>query len=127
MGAHTGEKVESYPMSRLSHLVASAVYRCFLFALMSAVSLQAQSTPAPQDSAAMTERVQQLEKQLDELKSEIASIKAASSAAPAPAAAAAAVPQSNLVSPAPSADAAKPSALATILGPTSLSGFVDVY
>ena len=78
----------------------------------------------------MTERVQQLEKQLDELKSEIAAIKAASSAAPAPAPAAAAVPQSNLVSPAssaPAADAAKPSTLATILGPTSLSGFVDVY
>jgi hypothetical protein len=74
----------------------------------------------------MTERVQQLEKQLQELKSEIAAMK---SNTPAPANAS--VPQSNLVATAstPSADAAKPASasLSSVLGPTSLSGFVDVY
>ena len=74
----------------------------------------------------MSERVQQLEKELQELKSEMAALK--TSSAPAPVAPAS-VPQSNLVSPAaPAGDAtAKPSPLAAILGPTSLSGFVDVY
>jgi hypothetical protein len=78
----------------------------------------------------MTERVQQLEKQLEELKSEIAAIKASTPSAPAPAPAAV-VSQSNLIGTAPVAQAtdaaAKPSTLATLLGPTSLSGFVDVY
>jgi hypothetical protein len=114
-------------MPRLQ-LVVSAIRTCFFLVLISTAGAQAQSTPAPQDTV-MTERVRQLEKQLDELKSEIAAIKASSTAAPAPAAVAT-VPQSNLVSSAstaPAADAAKASTLASILGPTSLSGFVDVY
>lgn len=74
----------------------------------------------------MTERVQQLEKELAELKSEIASMKSSSTSA-TPAAPAA---QTNLVSPSgatTSTDAAKPTTLGSILGPTTLSGFVDVY
>lgn len=75
----------------------------------------------------MTERLQQLEKQFAELKGEIAAMKAGGTSVPAPAATSA--PQSNLVSSAsePADAAAKPSTLASVLGPTSLSGFVDVY
>jgi len=73
----------------------------------------------------MTERVQQLEKELADLKGEIAAMKAGSASAAAPAAAAA-VPQSNAVAPAAPADAPK-TTLASLLGPTSFSGFVDVY
>jgi len=74
----------------------------------------------------MTERVQQLEKQLAELKSEIAALKTSGAVATAPMPAAA---TSNLVAGSAPAttDAAKPSTLSSILGPTSLSGFVDVY
>ncbi|MGZ4789649.1 MAG: outer membrane beta-barrel protein [Terriglobales bacterium] len=75
----------------------------------------------------MTERVQQLEKELAELKSEIAAMKSTSPTAPATTASAP-VPTSSLVAgSAPTADTAKPSTLASILGPTSLSGFVDLY
>jgi hypothetical protein len=74
----------------------------------------------------MSERVQQLEKQIQELKSEMAALKTSSASAPAPVVAAS-VPQSNLVSSTAADAAAKPTTLASILGPTSVSGFVDVY
>jgi hypothetical protein len=95
--------------------------------LITTAGAQAQSTSGSSDSAAMTERVQQLEKQLADLKSEIAAMKSSSAntAAPAPAS----VPQSTLVPSAAGSEPAKPATttLASILGPTSLSGFVDVY
>ena len=112
-------------MSRLSRFLLSAT--C-VFLLLNTTGAFAQSTSSASDSAAMTERVQQLEKELAELKGEIAAIK--SSSAPAPVASSApAVPQSNLVAGStPAADtSAKPTSLASILGPTSISGFVDVY
>ena len=76
----------------------------------------------------MTERVQQLEKELAELKGEIASLKS-SSAATSAAPTTNSVPTSTLVAgSAPATDTStKPSTLASILGPTSLSGFVDMY
>lgn len=93
---------------------------------MGVAGAQAQSDSGSPDSAAMTERVQQLEKELADLKSEIASMK--STAAPAPAAvpANAVVATSGAPAAAP-ADASKPTGLAALLGPTSFSGFVDVY
>src|SRR3954471_20557647 len=113
-------------MFRLSQLFRSVASSCCWLLLITTAGAQAQSTAGSSDSAAMTERVQQLEKQLAELKSEIAAMKSASSTAPAPAAAAA-VPQSNLVAGSAPAESAKSSTLSSILGPTSLSGFVDVY
>jgi hypothetical protein len=111
-------------MPRLLQRSLSVVSTC-LCLVLSSVGAQAQSTSDSQDSAAVSERLQQLEKQFAELKDEIAAMK--SSGTSANAAAAISVPQSNLVSSAPVADAAKPSALASVLGPTSLSGFIDVY
>ncbi len=73
----------------------------------------------------MSERIQQLEKQLLELKSELAAMKT-SNATP-PTNATTPVPQSNLVTTDKPADDKKPSGLSAILGPTSLSGFVDMY
>jgi hypothetical protein len=113
-------------MSRLSGLVLSATRLSFALFLVSVAGAQAQSNSGSQDSPAMTERVHQLEQQVQELKDAIAAMKAGSSTPPAPSVAEA-VPQSSLVSTAPATDTAKPSTLASILGPTSLSGFVDMY
>jgi Putative beta-barrel porin-2, OmpL-like. bbp2 len=78
----------------------------------------AQADPAPQSSPDLAGRIDSLEKQLADLKSELAAQKAAT-AAPAPAAAA--------VAGATPAAAPAPTGLAGLLGPTTLSGFVDVY
>ena len=76
----------------------------------------AQAGPAPD----LASRIDSLEKQLAELKSEMEAQKAAA-AAPAPAAAAAVLPTA--------APATAPAAtgLAGLLGPVTLSGFVDTY
>jgi hypothetical protein len=76
--------------------------------------------PAPQSSPDLAGRIDSLEKQLADLKSELAAQKAAA-AAPAPVPAAAAVAAAT-----PAATPA-PTGLAGLLGPTTLSGFVDVY
>jgi hypothetical protein len=79
----------------------------------------AQTEPATDISS----RIDSLEKQLADLKSQMEAQKtaAAAAAAPAPVPAAAALPAA-----APAATPA-PTGLAGLLGPTTLSGFVDVY
>src|SRR5436190_6848754 len=73
---------------------------------------------APQASSDLAGRIDSLEKQLADLKSELAAQKAPASApAPAEAAVAGTTP----------AAAPAPTGLAGLLGPTTLSGFVDVY
>jgi hypothetical protein len=77
----------------------------------------AQTEPATD----LSTRIDSLEKQLADLKSQMEAQKAAAAApAPAPAAAAAALPAATPATPAPTG-------LAGLLGPTTLSGFVDVY
>jgi hypothetical protein len=74
----------------------------------------AQAEPASD----LASRIDSLEKQLAELRSQMEAQKAAA-AAPAPA-------QAMVATPAPAATPA-PTGLAGLLGPTTLSGFVDVY
>ncbi|HET9699245.1 MAG TPA: hypothetical protein VFP40_20400, partial [Terriglobales bacterium] len=74
----------------------------------------------------MSDRVQQLEKQLIELKSELAAMKA-SSAPSTPAAIPASAPASNAIATPTPSDTTKSPSLASILGPTSISGFLDMY
>ena len=81
--------------------------------------LSAQAGPAAQPSPDLAGRIDSLEKQLADLKSELASQKAAAAAAPVPAEAAVATTTP--------AAAPAPTGLAGLLGPTTLSGFVDVY
>src|SRR5712692_6590489 len=80
----------------------------------------AQADPAPQSSPDLAGRIDSLEKQLADLKSELAAQKTAA-AAPAPA------PAEAAVAAATPAAAPAPTGLAGLLGPTTLSGFVDVY
>jgi Putative beta-barrel porin-2, OmpL-like. bbp2 len=75
----------------------------------------AQTEPAPD----LAGRIDSLEKQLADLKSQMEAQKAAAAPAPAPA-------QAALPAAAPAA-APAPTGLAGLLGPTTLSGFVDVY
>lgn len=91
------------------------------FAMISgSVSQGLAQDSAPQTSPDLAGRIDSLEKQLADLKSELAAQKAAA-AAPAPVPAAAAVAVTT-----PAASPA-PTGLAGLLGPTTLSGFVDVY
>ena len=95
----------------------------------------ANSTPATND--AIVHHMEELEQQVKQLQSEVASLKQRSSSdapvstAPAATSATAAtpVPAQNVVSTPATTPAATPAppSLASLLGPTTLSGFVDVY
>src|ERR1700674_3315889 len=86
---------------------------------------QEQAGTSPPSNDAIVHHMEELEEQVKELRSEVAALKGsdkpATPAAPSPA-------QSNLVTSAaaPGSAPAAPS-LAGLLGPTTLSGFVDVY
>ena len=90
---------------------------------------QDQASAAPPANDAIVHHMEELEEQVKALRAEVAALKGSDKAAPA--ATVATVPaaaQSNVVTgaAAPSAAPAGPS-LAGLLGPTTLSGFVDVY
>lgn len=83
---------------------------------------QEQASTTSQD--AILQHMQDLEKQVQELRAEVATLKGEK-----PSAAPASVPSNNLVSTSPAATPAPPPgpSLAGLLGPTTLSGFVDMY
>ena len=112
-----------------SHIGASIAVVVSLFGSLSLGQDHTSNSPPSND--AIVHHMEELESQLKELRAEVAAMKGgdntgsntANAAVPVSAAA-----QSNLVSGTP-AQAAGPGApsLAGLLGPTSLSGFVDVY
>ncbi len=73
---------------------------------------------AQTSDSAIAAKIDELQKQIDALKAELASVKSAP--APAPAA-------NNLVASAPAAAPAPATTLSGLLGPVTLSGFVDTY
>ena len=87
-----------------------------------------ETSTAPPSNDAIVHHMEELEQQVKELRAEVATLKEKDSvksptATPAPA-------QSNFLSntgAAPGAPPASPPSLAGLLGPTTLSGFVDVY
>jgi hypothetical protein len=89
---------------------------------------QGQTDTVQEASATMSQRVQELEKEVGELRGELAALKSGGGApAGTPATVMAAVPQSNAVSTTPAVNSSPGASLAGLLGPTSLSGFVDMY
>jgi len=98
--------------SRLSLVLAAALIASLFGATATSV---AQTSPTTDD----------LQKKIDDLQKQIADIKA-QMAAPAPAPAAPAPAAAAAPAAAPAAPAG-PTGLAALLGPTTLSGFVDVY
>jgi hypothetical protein len=107
-------------MKTCSQLGAAVV---FVSLLLTSVGRAQEQASAPPTNDAILQHMQELEREVKELRAEVTSLKGGDKSAPA---AAPAVPQSNLVSSAPGGTPPPPS-LAGLLGPTSLSGFVDVY
>lgn len=107
--------------------IGAAIAVVLLFASLSYGQDQASTAPPTND--AIVHHMEELEDQVKELRAEVAALKGTDKTAPAAPTTMAAVPataQSNLVTGAPATAPPGPS-LAGLLGPTSLSGFVDVY
>jgi len=102
---------------------------------LSLASVQLSSAQAPTDAAQqpaeMSQRMQALEKEITDLRSELAALKQSGNPpATTSTSAQTAVPQSSLVGggSSPASPSATPAtSIASLLGPTSLSGFVDLY
>src|SRR2546425_10576869 len=106
-----------------SHTGAAIAVVFMLFVSLSYGQDQASAAPPAND--AIVHHMEELEEQVKELRAEVAALKGSDKTA---AAATSAPAQSNLVSSAPAPGAAPPPpSLAGLLGPTTLSGFVDVY
>ena len=98
----------------------------FSVAIASIPACQAQTAADQATTTDTSVRMQQLEKEVEELRSEIAALKASSSSS---ATASSAVPASNAVasSTSPTPPAPSSPSLSGLLGSTTLSGFVDMY
>lgn len=119
-------------MRKRSCIGAVIVFASLLLGVPASRGQEASSTPSSND--AIVHHMDELEQQLKELRTELAALKEQKETDSVKPVAASPVPaQSNLVSGAAStpaaAGAATPAApsLAGLLGPTTLSGFVDVY
>jgi hypothetical protein len=117
---HQGRKRAVQMKRFLSNAVVVMVAGLLLISLARA---QDRSEASPLADEALRRRMLELENEVKELRAEMLALKNSNGAASAPVAASA---QSNLVPAAPGAAAAAPS-LAGLLGPTTLSGFVDLY
>jgi hypothetical protein len=114
-------------MSRRPGFLTTTASFCLCVAIFCTCGLaQAQNDVTAPDAPNNSKRMEELEKQVNELRNEIAALKRSSEPVAVPP-----VPviHENLLASPPAAEPAKvsPATLATILGPTSLSGFVDVY
>ena len=90
--------------------------------LSTALLAIAQTDATPQSQEVLLRRMQELETQMSDLRSQLAVMKQGSTTPATP-------PQSNLLtgSSSPASSSPPPQSLAGLLGPTSLSGFVDTY
>jgi hypothetical protein len=91
-------------------------------ALAAPLCSSAQTDSSPPTSSDISKRVEDLEKELAELKAQLAAQKPAE-----PATAPATPPASAVVATTTPAPAPAPTGLAGLLGPTTISGFVDTY
>src|SRR2546426_8090921 len=116
-------------MNRISWGIVAVLGFCIAFVPPPLCRAQNQSSaiePAPSE---ISQRMQELEKQVSDLRSELAALKqndsmASNTKTPTPTE----VPQSNLVTTAPATTSPTPAmSIASLLGPTSVSGFVDTY
>ena len=108
------------------HFGAVLAFALLLFVPVSYGQNQTSATPPAND--AIVHHMEELEEQVKELRAEVAALKGSDKLATAATASANPVSQSNLVSsPAATGTTTAAPTLAGLLGPTSLSGFVDVY
>ena len=115
-------------MKGISRTIVAALGLSFALGSALPAGAQAQADAVPQTtSMEMLKRMQEMETQITGLRREIAALKQAGTSPASATEAQTPVPQSNLVN---SGSAAPPSttpSLASLLGPTSVSGFVDLY
>jgi len=98
----------------------------FIFAslmLVSSARAQDQANTAPPTNDAILQHMQALEKEVQDLRAEVTALKNAPAAAPA----AASPAQAAVATASAPAAAPAPTGLAGLLGPVTLSGFVDTY
>jgi putative OmpL-like beta-barrel porin-2 len=108
------------------HFGAVLAFALLLFVPVSYGQNQTSATPLAND--VIVHHMEELEEQVKELRAEVAALKGSDKLATAATASANPVSQSTLVSsPAATGTATAAPTLAGLLGPTSLSGFVDVY
>ena len=113
-------------MRSRSHIGAAVVSVSLLLTFVGHAQEPAGTTPT---NDAILQHMQELEREVKELQTEVATLKSVPAPTPTPSSTTVtppAAPQNNLVTGTPGAPAASPS-LAGLLGPTSVSGFVDVY
>src|SRR5258705_6919033 len=106
-------------MQRSSQVSSALLGVCLLVGGATAAWAEDAAAPATPD---MTQRMQELEKQVAELKAALASMKTAPPPEAAPAA-----PAASAAAATPAAAAPTPITITSLLGPTTLSGFVDGY
>src|SRR6266446_8752333 len=110
-------------MMNRSHTGAAIVIVSLL--LVAAGRAQDQATTAPPTNDAILHQMQELQEEVKALRAEVTALKSTPAPAPAPTPAPAAAPRAEAAVASPSTPA--PTGLAALLGPTTLSGFVDVY
>lgn len=105
---------------------AVILFASLFFAGSSQGQDQANTTPA---NDAIAKHMEEMEQEIKELRAEVATLKGTDKSAATATATAPAAAQNNFVggAAAPATVAPAPPSLASLLGPTSLSGFVDVY
>ena len=110
-------------MRNRSHLGGAIV---LVSLLLTSVGHTQEQPSTPPTNEAILQHMQELEQEVKELRTEVTTLKSAQATTTAPATA---VVQSSLVTSAaaPAAPPPPSPSLAGLLGPTSLSGFVDVY
>src|ERR1700686_2613397 len=114
-------------MRRCSH-IGAAVVVCLLFT--SAGQAQEQAGTAPTNDAIL-QHMQEMEREMKELRAQVAALQSgnstSTSVAPVTPAPAPAAPQAAVATTTAAGSTPAPTGLAGLLGPTTLSGFVDTY
>src|SRR2546430_27593 len=116
-------------MNRASWVIVIVLGFCVAFVPAPLCRAQSQSAAVEPAPSEISQRMQELEKQVSDLRSELAALKQNDSmASNAKTQTPTGVPQSNLVTTAPATTSPTPAmSIASLLGPTSVSGFVDTY
>ena len=115
--------MQSLYLARCSMYAALAMSLSFAGPITCNAQTQTETDDSQTTPTALNRRIEDLEKQLAELKTQVAAGKKEDTPATPPAA----VPAQNLVATGPPSPAPGSPTIASLLGPTSLSGFVDLY
>jgi hypothetical protein len=111
-------------MKGISRTIVAALGLSFALGSVPSASAQAQTDATQQTSSMeMSKRMQQMEQEITDLRSEITALKRGAATSPSTTP----VPQSDLVNAGTATPPSAAPSLASLMGPTSVSGFVDLY